>query len=131
MIIQLSKGSIKIKPMVVPEPVENVYIHYEYEPNTKHLTPVLYVDMFKVCEGDRIYVNLKDIGPTVKMRVELLNGNNNVVAVYTGEFPNYEYCIIGKKPVRPDLEIYIMSLHGEIARLNDRVTELLEEGEVI
>lgn len=131
MIIQLRKGKVNIKPMVVPEPVNHVFIQYDYEPNTNHLKPILYVDTFKIFEGDRIYVDLGMLKEKVSIRVELLNGNNVLVAMYQGEHEQCAYCVIGKKPIRPDLQKYVDDLNENILVLQDEIQKIIDEGEVI
>ena len=39
MIVNLKKEQIIIEPMVVPEPVQKVFIEYVFEQNTDHLVP--------------------------------------------------------------------------------------------
>lgn len=44
MIIKLNKGKIDIKPMAVPELLNNLYIQYIFEPDTEHLTPRIQIN---------------------------------------------------------------------------------------
>ena len=42
MIVNLKQEQIIIEPMVVPEPVQKVFIEYVFEQNTDHLVPYMY-----------------------------------------------------------------------------------------
>lgn len=130
MILQLTKGTIKIKAMVVPEPLDAVYIQYIFETGTNHLKPRMTITAKntapRIYTGDRMFIDMKE-GFTTKdlqIRVDLLTADGAVVRSYGCEVPYMEYCVIGPRPVRPDLEAYIRQLES-------RVAELEEQGEVI
>ena len=142
MIIELIKGRIKIKPMLVPEPSGNFYIQCQREPAYQHLVTRITIDKH-VYLGDRTFFAIdatKDAD--VDIMVEMLDPNDNVVATYRGRIPVIRYLVYGAKPVRPDVEIYIRQLLNdreqmelshkrEVDALNARIQVLENTGEVI
>jgi hypothetical protein len=132
MIIQLSKGKLKIDQMPRPEQAVYVFLEYVFEPSTNHLTPKLTINN-KSYIGNRVYINM-DIELTNKsypIRVDLLNGSNNVVYTYTGNATHTPYILFGRRPVRPDYEDHVYQLTETIEALQARIQELEEEGDVI
>lgn len=116
MIINLKKnGVLDIKTMKVPEPVNNFYLQYQYESGTNHLMPRLNING-KIFEGDRKYIDLSDIKMTGKLKfiVELLDGDKVTLRKYTAEIPLYNYYLLGTKPYRPDMELYIKQLEQRV-----------------
>lgn len=137
MIIQLVGGKIKIVPMPVPEQIEHMYIQYAYEAGTNHLLPHLTISevpspeskrkLYKIEQlGDKVFVNMHDgfSTHTVHIKVELLDGSGFKIRSYESNVPYLRYCIVGVKPVRPDVAAYVHYLE-------QRVQELEEKGEVI
>jgi len=125
MIITLTKGRAIVKTMEVPEPANNTYIQYQFEPGTNHLHPKLFING-RVFEGDRSYVDLGVYYPEkeLSMVVDLIDTGGAVIARYTAKVPYYVYHLVGKKPMRPDLALYVATLEA-------RIRELEELGEVI
>jgi hypothetical protein len=129
MIIQLGKGSIKIKKSLIPEPLNRVYLQYVFELNTNHLTPKLYVGS-QVYIGNRITADLEiptqgAIGTVpIRLKVELVDAGGIPIRTYVGEIPCHKYCLFGDRPMNPHFERYIKELELEIERLSN-------EGEVI
>lgn len=125
MIINLNKGEVTINTMVVPEPIERLHVQYKFESKTDHLLPrmIIGTDVFI---GDNIFINLKrnDNVKNVDIKVDLLDVNGNIVREYKGTFQYSRYCILGRKPVCPDLDDYVHKLKMEIKQLK-------EKGEVI
>jgi hypothetical protein len=132
MIIKLNKGKIDIKPMAVPELLNNLYIQYIFEPDTEHLTPRIQINK-NVFIGDRIYIDIssRPLSDKILIKVELLDSKQNVIRTYRGFLACNKYCIIGAKPIRPDIEDYLHKLEQQIEQLNNRIKELEELGEVI
>lgn len=132
MILQLKNKRIDIPVMSIPEPLSKVYITYTYERGAGHLLPCLIINSKKFT-GDKIYIDIRDLisKDKVELKVELLDGYGKPIRTYTGTFPYAEYCIIGTKPVRPDIEQYIRKLHKEREELYERIDELTNIGEVI
>lgn len=128
MILQLSRRKVSVKPSRVPEPMHKLYVQYVFEFNTNHLTPRLTMN-HNVFEGNHIYINVEQGHPItadqfLPVKVELLNGQAQVVATYFGGLPYHRYCLFGPKPVHPDVEMYIRQLEA-------RIEELEAQGEVI
>lgn len=143
MIIELKKKKINIIPMPVPEQSTHFYIQYMFESGTDHLVPRLSINNLEFI-GDRKYINLTDTIETkdVKMTVELLDNNAEVLHRYTLTVPHVHYSTFGILPVRPDFAAHIRYLENrmeqmvikheaEKALLRARITELEEMGEVI
>lgn len=143
MILELNKKNILITPMVIPEPASYFYIQYKYEPNTSHLMPRLVLDGREYI-GDRIHIDLTDAMKTknIKLTVELLNGQLDVLYKYTTTILHTNYSVFGPTPVRPDLHTHMRQLEQELEQikirheeeksvLRQRITELEEQGEVI
>lgn len=132
MIVELNKGKVMIKPMVVPELLNSLYIQYVFEPNTEHLTPRMSISK-NTFIGDRIYIYINSDYTDTKIlvKVELLDNKENVIRTYHGLLPFNEYCIIGNKPIRPDIENYLYSLEQKVEQLNENIKKLKELGEVI
>lgn len=130
MIVNLKQEQIIIEPMVVPEPVQKVFIEYVFEQNTDHLVPYMYFNDV-VYIGNHIFIDTSDSPHLSKIRVELLDNHKNVVRTYTGEFAYNKYCIIGRKPITPNLDTYINHLKQTIISLKQKITELENRGEVI
>lgn len=125
MIVYLVKKKIRIEPMRVPEPAKALSIKYRYEAGTNHLLPRLTINK-QVFEGDNIVVDLSNgfLEGTIPVKVELLDGNKNVLRTYQGELVQHSYVMYGKKRIRPDMDLYIKQLEA-------RIIELEEEGDVI
>jgi hypothetical protein len=125
MILQLTQGKIKIKPMVVPEPLEGVYVQYAYEPGTNHLQPRMTISVDGIPKltllGDRTFMNTGAgfNASEIKLKVELLNSDDVPVCTYEGVFPYARYCVIGNKPLRPDISDYIRTLEAKVQDLED------------
>lgn len=127
MIIELIKGKINILPMAIPELSNYLRIQYRYESGTNHLTPRLTINK-DVYNGDRVFVDIKDGYNTgeISCKVELLDGQANVIRTYVGTIPLYNYTLLGKKPVRPDFEVYIHKLETDIEDLHTRYKAEIE-----
>jgi hypothetical protein len=125
MIFKLKNEKIFLVPMQAPEAMDNVYIQYEYETGTNHLTPKLTVEN-NVYYGNRVFIDLRrDIYKKVlTFTVQLYNSDKMVVRTYTGKFPLHSYIVLGPKLVRPDMETYIKYLE-------EKIDQLENEGEVI
>lgn len=143
MIIELKEKQVVIQPMLVPELTNRTYIQYIYETGTDHLLPRLTIGT-AVYQGDLIYIDLTKGFPdsVMKVKVELLDGRGQVIHTYESSINLYNYILLGKKPVRPDVEVYIHKLETtikqmqiqhrlEVEALNTRITNLEEQGEVI
>jgi FMN phosphatase YigB (HAD superfamily) len=125
MILLLSKGTIKIQPMRIPERRQSTEIKYVFESGTNHLIPKLYIhkDIF---QGDKIMIDMSKypVQDQLNIKVELVNHYQTPVKIYEGTVQQHDYILLGKKPVRPDVEKYIKELEA-------RIVELEEQGEVI
>lgn len=131
MIVELKQGKVLIHPMKVPEPAHKVYVKYIYEDKTNHLLPRLTIGTH-IRMGDDIFIDTTEyVHGELPIKVELLDGTFGVVRTYVGTLQYHKYCIVGAKPIRPDLDEHIHSLNKAIDRLNLRIKELEELGEVI
>jgi len=129
MIIKLKNKEITIKKNAVPEPLHKVRLQYEYELNTNHLTPILFIRDQQFV-GDHIKIDMDPTlscvisGTDLPITVELVDTKGIVIKAYTGLLTSSRYCLFGERPLRPDFEDYI-------ATLEKRIEELENEGEVI
>lgn len=132
MIIELTKGTIKIQPMSIPELTNRTFIQYVYESGTEHLQPRLTINK-SVFLGDRLFVNMATgvMSGLINLKVELLDDRGKVLHRYENSIEHFPYHVFGSKPVRPDVEIYIQNLKAEIEHLNRTIKALEEKGEVI
>jgi hypothetical protein len=138
MILKLSDEKVQVLVMKVPELIKETSIHYEFEKNTSHLHPTLYISG-KVYKGNHIVIELPEIiSNEILFTVELYDDAGKVIRVYTGNLAYNRYQITGVKAIRPDFEKYIhelelenINLIEEIVRCLKRIKELEEKGEVV
>lgn len=127
MIIKLLNGQVIIKQMTVPEPTQMLRIKYEFELDTNHLTPELYINRELMANEHAVQIALSNAhvnGDQLDVVVKLRDANTFVVKEYKTTAPIHKYIILGEKPLYPDFELYVQSLLDEIEKLK-------EEGEVI
>jgi hypothetical protein len=143
MILKLVDKKILINTMFVPELKGHTFVQYEFEPETKHLHPVLYIGN-QVFKGDRIFIDINNHvkpGETI-IKVELLDDQNKIIRIYESEIAYNIYQVLGQKPIRPDIEDYLYKLEEEIRvlkqtlinetnRLNKVIKDLEEKGEIV
>jgi hypothetical protein len=138
MILKLIAQKVQVIPMKVSELIKETSIHYEFEKNTEHLHPVLYI-AGKMYKGNHIVIELPDItNDVIPFIVELHHDNGNVIHVYKSELAYNKYQITGTKPVHVTFEKYIHELElenidliEEIAYCLKRIKELEEKGELV
>lgn len=131
MIIRLIKGgTLQIIPMRVPELQSNISIEYDFEINTEHLLPMLYIEG-AIHVGNKIKVPLVINKYKTPIMVQLLNGDNNVVYTYKNDIACHKYYIFGHDSIRPDFDYEIDKLKAEQYTLRDEIKRLQEIGEVI
>ncbi len=124
----LSDKKVTVFPMDVPEAINNVFIEYEFAFGTNHFCPTLFIDNKRVVVGTHVHVDLssrlKKYGDPIEIKVVLKDSKGVVKYTYEGTVPFYNYTIVGKKPIRIDLEAYI-------EQLEQTIKQLQEDGEVI
>ena len=126
MIVKLKNQKVSIEPMIIPEPSNHVYIEYEFEFNTNHLTPRIIIEGLTLFIGDKRYISLVHLigNNSLKVIVELVDAQGVVLHTYEGRIENSTYSVLGAKPIRPDIDAYVKYLEK-------RVKELEEQGEVV
>jgi hypothetical protein len=132
MIIHLAKQTATVKPMKVPESRNAVYIKYEFERNTEHLTPILRIGR---CDyrGDRLAIDMSDlpIRGFMNIHVRLVDAEGTVLRKYEGRLEQHDYILFGQRPVRADLEQHVVALLNKIEDLKEDIVKITDEGEVI
>ena len=123
MIFKLHDGVITITHNNITEEAKRVYVTYEYEFGTNHLTPLLIVNRTMQYNGDGVEVNLDLLDPTVTLDVYLCDKYNTIVKHYNSSYICYKMCTLGTKE-------YI-DIYAELERLRQENTKLKEKGEVI
>jgi hypothetical protein len=149
MTLKLFEGQLFVETMHVPESIEHTYILYVFEKNTEHLHPVLILNGKKF-KGNKSFFNLDlNINSTINVEVQLLDDTDKVVRTYTSKLEYNVYQILGNKPIRPNIEVYLYQLEEEIRslkeelikekerfvaeqnRLNEIIKEIEERGEIV
>lgn len=126
MVIKLMRDKAMILPMKYPEAFEHTFIEFIFELGTNHLIPVLYIEDYRVLDGNNAFVDmskaLRHVNANTKCKVKVLlkDVENNILHKYEGTFPFYNYFILGTKPARIDFEVYIKSLEDEIRKLKEQ-----------
>ena len=123
MILKLRNKTIIIEQNNVPENVNNVHIHYDFELGTNHLYPRLIVNNTDIFEGDHIDVDLDYTGHSIDLVVELYDTNNIVMRKYVCVSNYYKTCTLG--------DIKHIDIYKELERVYKELKELKEKGEVI
>lgn len=148
MTLTLVDGKVLIETMYVPELKEHTFVNLVLENNTNHLKPVIYINEIRF-EHNVIHIKEDIKGNEVLIKVELLDNQNKVIHVYQSKVAYNVYQILGNKPIRPDIEMYLYKLEEEIRilkqemiilkekhleetiRLNKIIIELEEKGEIV
>ena len=148
MTLKLIDGKVLIDTMYVPELKEHTFVNLVLENNTNHLKPIIYINDIRFEDN---VINLKeDIKSNeIIIKVELLDNQNKIVHIYQSKVAYNVYQILGNKPIRPDIEMYLYKLEDEIRslknemivlkekhleeikRLDAIITELEEKGEIV
>lgn len=123
MIFKLHDGVITITHNNITEEAKRVYVTYEYEFGTNHLTPLLIVNKTMRYNGDGVEVNFDTQEPIVTLDVYLCDKYNNIIKRYNSSYICYKMCTLGTKEY---LDVY-----AELDRLRQENAKLKEKGEVI
>ena len=99
MVIKLMRDKAMILPMKYPEAFEHTFIEFIFELGTNHLIPVLYIEDYRVLDGNNAFVDmskaLRHVNANTKCKVKVLlkDVENNILHKYEGTFPFYNYFI--------------------------------------
>lgn len=122
MILNLRNGVITITHNNITEEAKRVYVTYNYEFGTNHLTPLLVVNGAQY-RGDGVEVNLDLPKPEVTLDVYLYDKYNNIIKRYRSSYICYKMCTLGTKE--------FVDIYAELERLRKENAVLKEKGEVI
>lgn len=129
MVLKLENNKISIKYSNRIEPLNSVYIRYEFEHNTEHLHPKLYFNDVLIQENNMFFVDLTKYD-VINMRVDLYNNDSRITKIYTGTFYINKYCAVtDNNSITTNQELAQYS--KEIASLNQQVVDLEEKGDII
>lgn len=123
MILKLRNGVIEITHNNITEEAKHVYVTYDYEFGTNHLTPLLIVNKKSRYNGDGVEVNLDVATPEVTLDVYLCDKFNNIIKKYTSSYICYKMCTLGTKEY--------VDIYAELDKLRKENQQLKEKGEVI
>jgi len=148
MTLTLIDGKVLIETMYVPELKEHTFVNLVLENNTNHLKPVIYINELRF-EHNIIHIKEDIKENEILIKVELLDNQNKVIHIYQSKVAYNVYQILGNKPIRPDIEMYLYKLEEEIRilkeemillqlkfseekqRLESLIIELEEKGEIV
>lgn len=122
MILKLNtNGTITIEPMIIPEPLESIYISYIFPKGLNYLQPILYWGG-ETFIGDNIRISKSN--KAFNMRVELINHEDESVKEYILNVEPDMYVGYNIKKLEPNIIQYL-------ELLADKNKELEEKGDII
>lgn len=122
MILKLHDGQIEIKQNQIPDNINAIKVHYEFEFGTNHLKPVLEV-MGTKYKGLHPVISLDTITDTIDFVVTLRSDSGFVMRTYKGTFICNNLISIGDEKHT--------NVYKELERVYAELKKIKEIGEVI
>jgi hypothetical protein len=122
MILKLRNNKVIIENSQEPENANKVYISYDYELGTNHLTPKLTINE-NTYFGNNIYIPIDINTNCIDIKVELLDTRKRVIHRYTNTLQYYKMCAIG--------DVDTLDIYTRYEKLKKEFEKLKEKGDVI